>query len=111
MTDDPASDPVTTDDVGLPVVDDEGNQIGVVSAVDGDDVEVDPDADVSDDARAALGWERTENVRRTLQSSDLERVEDEDVLDSLPKTDLDHSSGEAVGPVLRVDLGNVNRRG
>lgn len=114
MTDDEATDPVTAADVGLPVVDGEGNQIGVVSAVEGDAVEVDPDPDVTDDARAALGWSETEGVRRTLPSSDLDRLAGDDAFDSLPKTDLERSGdeqAETAGPVLRVDLGAVNRRG
>lgn len=113
MTDDNASEQVSTADVGLPVLDSEGNQIGVVAAVAGDDVEIDPDPDLSDDARGSLGWEKLEDVEWTLPRSDLERVAAEDVLETFPKTDLDHDSDDAdpSGPVLYVDLGDVNRRG
>lgn len=43
-------------DEGTPVLDDEGNQIGVVARVDEADVYVDPDPDVSADARSTMGW-------------------------------------------------------
>lgn len=111
MTDDNASGQVSAADVGLPVLDSEGNQIGVVAAVEGDDVDVDPDPDVSDDARGSLGWEKLEDVEWTLQRSDLERVAAEDVLETFPKTDLDHDSDDPdpSGPVVYVDLGEVNR--
>ena len=110
MTDDTRA--VTPDDAGLPVVDEEGNQIGVAAAVDGDEVEIDLDPDVSDDARASLGWERSENVRRTLPAADLVRIEGDDALEALPKYDLNHEEDDGdVGPVLRVDLGEVNSRG
>ena len=113
MTDDTASDPVTADDTDLPVLDSEGNQIGVVAAVSGEDVVVDPGPDVSDDARASLGWSSSENVEWTLQRSDLERVAAEDVLETFPKSALDHDSDDPdpSGPVLRVDLAEINRRG
>lgn len=112
MTDDTASGPVTAEHVGLPILDSEGNQIGVLAAVDGDDVEVDPDPDVSDDARASLGWTQGEDVEWTLPASDLEHVDGEDVLETFPKTALDHDPDEdEAGDVLRVDLEAVNQRG
>lgn len=48
---------VTEDDVGLPVVDDEGLEVGVVDAVTDEGVVIDPGPDVADDVRASLGWE------------------------------------------------------
>lgn len=96
MTDE-SRDPITAEDAGLPVLDSEGNQIGVVDRVEGDEVYVDPDADVSDDARASLGWVRDEQSVRPLARDLLERVPADD--------------GETDGEELAVDLGDRNRRG
>ena len=111
MPDDTTSDRLTAADLGLPVLDTEGNQIGVLAAVGDDDVEVDPDPDVTDDARASLGWDASENVQWTVPVAAVEYVSGEDVLATFPKAAIDHDAGDgAPDDVLRVDLDALNSR-
>lgn len=49
-------DSVTTDDTGKPIVDADGDQIGIIADVSGDNISVEPDPDVTEDVRATLGW-------------------------------------------------------
>lgn len=91
MTDEP-TDPVTDADEGLPVVDSEGVQIGVVARVEGDEVYVDPDPDVGDDARQSLGWNPSD-----------------DAVQPLPRDSFERGGDEASGDVLRLDLDDRNR--
>lgn len=89
------SDEITADDVGAPVVDGEGNQVGVVAEVAEDRVTVDPDADVTDDARATLGWNRGGGGPQPLPRRALAREPADE-----------GASDEAV---VRVDLDALNR--
>lgn len=57
MTND--TDHPTPKDTGKPVVDTEGNRLGIITAVEGDTVEVDPDSDV----------DITENLRALFSGS------------------------------------------
>lgn len=81
---------VTEDDAGLPVVDDEGLEVGVVDSVTDDGVVIDPGMDVADDVRASLGWEDP-TVKQPVDPGALER------------------EGEGDTEDLRIDLERINR--
>ena len=46
----------TENDVGKPVTDTDGTAVGIVTGVEGNVAYVEPDPDVTDSIRAALGW-------------------------------------------------------
>lgn len=49
-------DSVTADDTGKPIVDSEGNHVGIIADVSGDTVSVEPNPDITEDVRATLSW-------------------------------------------------------
>ncbi|MFC7142449.1 hypothetical protein ACFQMA_21750 [Halosimplex aquaticum] len=82
--------PLSEDDVGEPVVDTEGTQIGTVAGVDGNTALVDPEPELDDvPARGSIGWDDPTETH-PVDAADLDRVESSD------------------GTTFRVDLGAVN---
>lgn len=69
----------TDDDVGKSVVDERGEQIGVVSAVEHGTARVDPDPGITDKIKATLGWEDTDEDTYPLQESAIEQVTDDEI--------------------------------
>lgn len=70
---------LTEEDEGKEVVDQSGNQVGVVSGVRGGDVYVDPDPGVTDSIYAKLGWENVDDEDYTLDQSSIEYVDHEQI--------------------------------
>ena len=54
-------DSVTADDTGKPIVDSEGNHVGIIADVSGETVSVEPDPDITEDVRATLNWGDTDD--------------------------------------------------
>jgi|AntRauTorcE11898_2_1112593.scaffolds.fasta_scaffold04652_4 hypothetical protein len=69
---------ITSDDEGKRVVNFDGDEIGVVSGVDGDMAHVAPDAGISDSIRSKLGWE-DEDSDYVLESDQVKTVTDDEV--------------------------------
>lgn len=70
---------VTDDDKGKRVVNSQGDEVGVVSGVDGEDVHVTPDAELPDATRSKLGWSETDQSEQVLPGEQIEVVTDEEV--------------------------------
>lgn len=69
----------TDDDEGKPVVDPDGDQIGIVSSVDDDGAFVDPDPGVSDTVMSKLGWGEADQEDFPLDESSIDKVTDREV--------------------------------
>jgi hypothetical protein len=70
---------ITEDEVGKPVVDENGEQVGVVSAVEHGAARVDPDPGITDKIKAKLGWEDADEDTYPLQEGMVERVTDDEI--------------------------------
>lgn len=92
----PSEGGVSAADEGRPVVDEAGQQVGVVAAVDAETVAVDPDPDLGDDVRTTLGWGESQPA--------VQRVPRE----ALRRTDV---RSDEDGTVLEIDLDATNRSG
>ena len=74
----------TDRDVGKPIVDRDGDQIGRVESVTGNRIEVDPDPDTLDRFMSRFGWnDRTGDTYR-IDADDVERVTDDEVVVQVP---------------------------
>ena len=74
----------TDRDVGKPIVDRGGEQIGRVAGVTGNRVEVDPDPDTLDRIAARFGWDdRTDDTFR-IDAEAVQRVSDDEVVVAVP---------------------------
>ncbi|WP_247728698.1 hypothetical protein [Halovivax limisalsi] len=62
------------DDVGKTVVNANGDEVGMVTAVEHDTIRVKPDAGITDSIKAALGWEDTGEDTYPLQEASIDRV-------------------------------------
>ena len=73
MTND--ADHPTSEDTGKPVVDTADNRLGIITAVEGDTVEVDPDPDIdlTENLRALLGGDTTDADTYTVRREALDR--------------------------------------
>lgn len=78
MTGDRSQSPPTEEDTGKPVVTPDDTQIGIISAVDGGRVRVDPDPSLAEAVRAVLGW-GDDDETYSLDASALERDPSADV--------------------------------
>lgn len=70
---------ITDDDIGKPVVDERGEQLGVVSAVEQGTARVDPDPGITDKIKAELGWEDADEDTYPLKEIAIERVTDDEI--------------------------------
>jgi len=69
----------TESDEGMRVVDEDGNEIGVVSGFRGGKVFVEPDPGVTDAVLERLGWKSIERDEYALDHSDVETVIDDEI--------------------------------
>lgn len=70
---------VTNDDKGKRVVNFNGDNVGVVSGVEGDAAHVSPDAELSDVIRSKLGWSDMNESEYVLPNDQIEAVTDEEI--------------------------------
>ncbi|MCU4974784.1 hypothetical protein OB955_18860 [Halobacteria archaeon AArc-m2/3/4] len=64
----------TDDDIGKTVENANGEEVGVVAAIDGDTAHVDPDPGITDSIKAALGWENDPEETLALQASSVTEI-------------------------------------
>ncbi len=69
----------TDDDVGKPVVNASGDQIGIVSAVEHGTPRIEPDPGTIDTVKAKLGWEEMDEETYPLQEQAVDRVTDDEI--------------------------------
>lgn len=72
--------PLTDEDVGKPVVDAAGKELGLVSSVEGDSASVDPNPSVLEHVLARLGWGSADDEDYTITEDMLDRVDERVVL-------------------------------
>jgi hypothetical protein len=70
---------ITDDDVGKTVVDDDGDEVGIVSAVEYGTAYVDPDPGITTKLKTKLGWEDREEAGYPLQEAAVGTVTDEQI--------------------------------
>lgn len=70
---------LTDDDKGKRVVNYNGDKVGVVSGIDGDDAHVAPDAGLSDSTRSKLGWSDKEESDYVLPSERVDTISDDEI--------------------------------
>lgn len=66
-------------DEGKRVVDDHGNEIGVISGFRGGKAYVDPDPGITDTIRSKLGWENIDDDDYPLDQADIHTITDDEV--------------------------------
>ncbi|WP_124192610.1 hypothetical protein [Natrarchaeobius oligotrophus] len=76
---------ITDDDEGKPVVDPEGNPVGMVEEVSGGKAYVDPEPGLVDRVKARLGWGNADEEDYALTEENIGRITDEEVELSGPK--------------------------
>lgn len=86
MPDDRSQSTITEDDTGKSVVASDDTQVGVISEIRGGTVYIDPDPDLTDDVRAILGGDKTDETF-PLDAAALERDPYADV--AVFRVDLD----------------------
>ena len=64
---------------GDSVIDNEGETIGIVTAVEGNEIYVDPDPGITEKLSAKLGWVDEDDAEYTVEADDVAGVEDGDV--------------------------------
>lgn len=69
----------TDDDEGKRVVDDNGDEIGIVSGVRGNTAYVDPDPSLTENVKSSLGWGDVDQEDYPLDESHVETVTDDEV--------------------------------
>lgn len=70
----------TEDDAGKDVVDRADRAIGTVTGVKGDTMYVDPHTSITDEIKAAIGWEDTHDDELPVPPDFVQRIDDEVVL-------------------------------
>lgn len=71
---------ITEDDIGKTVVDEDGDEVGIVSAVRHGTAYVDPDPDITTRIKTALGWEEVDDEDGyPLQEETVETVTEEEI--------------------------------
>ncbi|MDQ2050584.1 hypothetical protein RBH26_08795 [Natronolimnohabitans sp. A-GB9] len=105
----------TDDDVGKPVENGNGEEVGVVASVDGDRAHVRPTVDAVDSVKSSIGWEGVADVTRPLEAESIREITDEAVRleGTLPVEDKEDSGAEA-DPTARArgdDTGTERKRG
>ncbi|WP_251341963.1 PRC-barrel domain containing protein [Haloplanus halophilus] len=74
-----ASVQITDDHVGASVVDGDGDDVGIVSAVEHGTAYVEPDPGLAATLKAKLGWEDTDDDAYPLQEEAIETVTDDEI--------------------------------
>ncbi|GAA0678977.1 PRC-barrel domain containing protein [Natronoarchaeum mannanilyticum] len=74
----------TERDVGKPIVDSDDNQVGLVADVTGNEIEVDPDPDMLDRAKARFGWKDRDDDTYRLDADRIRTVTDDEVVVRVP---------------------------
>lgn len=69
----------TESDEGMRVVDEDGNEIGIVSGFRGGQAFVDPDPGITDTILSRLGWNNVDGDEYTLDQSNVETVTDDEI--------------------------------
>lgn len=69
----------TDDDVGKPVENDNGEEVGVVASIDGDRAHVRPTVDAVDSVKSSIGWEGVADVTQPLEAESIREITDEAV--------------------------------
>jgi hypothetical protein len=70
---------VTDEAVGKDVVDADGDEVGIVTSVRHGTAYVDPDPGLTDEIRAKLGWETTDEEGYPLQERAVATVTDDEI--------------------------------
>ncbi|MDS0284593.1 PRC-barrel domain containing protein [Haloarcula onubensis] len=70
---------VSEDEVGKDVVDAQGDQVGIVSAVKHGTAHVDPEPGITDKIRTTLGWEDTDEEDYPLQEEAIDTITDDEI--------------------------------
>lgn len=76
---------VTEEDEGKPVVDAEGNTVGMIEEVRGGEAYIDPEPGLVDRIKSKLGWGNADEEDYTIDAEKIDRVSDDEVELSLPK--------------------------
>jgi len=74
----------TERDVGKPIVDSDGTQVGVVADVTGNELGVDPDPDMLDRIKARFGWKDRDDDTYRLNADRVRTVTDDEVVVRAP---------------------------
>lgn len=69
----------TSDDEGKRVMNANNEEIGVVKAVEGGSVHVDPDPDVTDTIKSKLGWGDSDEETYSLDEQRVETITDDEI--------------------------------
>lgn len=86
----------TDDDVDKPVVNGNGEEVGVVASIAGDVAHVRPSIDAVDSVKSSIGWEAVADVTRPLDSASVREITDEVVrLESELPTEDTQTAGAA----------------
>ncbi len=70
---------LTARDEGKPVVDSNGEQLGVVSAVEDERAYIDPDPGLADNIRAQLGWGNPDDDAYPLPQGRITEIADDEI--------------------------------
>ncbi|MFC6729054.1 PRC-barrel domain containing protein [Natronoarchaeum mannanilyticum] len=70
--------------MGKPIVDSDDNQVGLVADVTGNEIEVDPDPDMLDRAKARFGWKDRDDDTYRLDADRIRTVTDDEVVVRVP---------------------------
>lgn len=99
----------TDDDVGKRVENANGEEVGVIAAIDGNTAHVDPDPGITDSIKAALGWESGSEDTLTLDAAAVSQISGNTV--RLEGESLDHGKTETVGhePIVEQHEGTGER--
>lgn len=92
MTENESTEGVRSEDTGLPVINEEGEELGVIEDVTDEDVTIDPAETLEDDTMAAFGWDDTDTLQ-TLPRSMLERTATDREAQSASSREEQSSSG------------------
>jgi len=70
---------ISDDEVGKEVVDAQGEQVGIVSAVRHGTAYIDPEPGITDKIRTKLGWEDTDEADYPLQEEAIDTITDDEI--------------------------------
>ena len=70
---------ITSEDEGKHVVSANGDEIGMVTEVDGDTAHVDPDPGITDTIRSKLGWGDADRENYMLPSDQISTITDDEI--------------------------------
>lgn len=69
----------TEDDRDMPVVSAEGEEVGIISEVEGDTAYVSPAANLQDATRTELGWDSSHEGPYELRDEQIDRIEENEI--------------------------------